>query len=106
MGHKSDFSFRVYRTVMKIPEGQVSTYGTIAGLISSPRAARAVGQALRASKWGDLSVPWHRVINAKGSISFRGELERAALQRVLLEEEGIPFNQSGHVDLEQFGWWG
>jgi methylated-DNA-protein-cysteine methyltransferase-like protein len=106
MGHKADFSFQVYRMVQKIPLGQVTTYGTIATLIYSPRAARAVGQALRASSWGDLVVPWHRVINAQGKISIRGELERPVLQRLLLEEEGIPFDRCGRVDLEQYGWWG
>ena len=106
MGHKADFSLQVYCIVQKIPLGQVTTYGTIAALICSPRAARAVGQALRASAWGDLAVPWHRVINAQGSISIRGELERSALQRLLLEEEGIPFDHCGRVDLEQYGWWG
>ena len=49
-------------------------------------------------------VPWHRVINAKGSISGRGDLVRPDLQRALLEGEGVIFDASGRCDLAIYRW--
>ena len=93
----------VYRVVRRIPEGRVSTYGQVAALAGMPRAARQVGYALNALS-GDEDVPWHRVINAKGEISARGERAFADLQRALLESEGVDFDRRGRIDLETYGW--
>lgn len=93
----------VYRAVRRIPPGAVSTYGEIAGLAGMPGAARQVGWALNALSEED-DVPWHRVINARGEISGRGEREYADLQRALLESEGVEFDRHGRVDLDRYGW--
>lgn len=99
------FYDRVYEVVKKIPRGKVTTYGTIASLLNSPRAARAVGYALNALKKTEIDkIPWQRVINAKGEISFKGDALRATLQRKLLEKEGIVFNIVGQIDFTTFGW--
>lgn len=94
----------VTRAVAAIPPGRVTTYGTIAAMIGRPLAARAVGYALRALPV-DTTVPWHRVINAKGTISLKarhpGETD---LQRQLLEREGVVFDAEDRVDLGRFGW--
>jgi methylated-DNA-protein-cysteine methyltransferase-like protein len=100
------FAERVYALVRQVPYGRVTTYGNVATLISSPRAARAVGNALKAGRWGPDPVPWHRVINGAGRISFKGDVARAGLQRALLEQEGVVFGPDERVDLERFGWWG
>ena len=60
---------------------------------------------LNALKKDDLqAVPWQRVINAKGEISFKGDTIRANLQRKLLEQEGIVFNVVAQIDLSRYGW--
>ncbi len=93
----------VYRLVRDIPKGRVMTYGQIATITGAPRAARAVGYAMRAS--GDRSdVPWQRVINHKGAISARGDVERPLLQRQLLEDEGVVFNDEDRCDLKLYRW--
>ena len=71
----------VYRVVRRIPCGQVATYGQVAAMAGMPRAARQVGWALNALDAGD-DVPWHRVINAKGEVSTRGEREIEGQGRV------------------------
>ena len=103
---KPNFYNEVYRVVRKIPKGKVTTYGTIAILLGRPRAARAVGYALNAIKKNDgsHSIPWQRVINAKGQISHRGDSPRAILQRKILVAEGIVFDKLESVDLKKYGW--
>ena len=94
-----------YRVITRIPEGRVATYGQIAALAGRPRHARQVGYALAALPDGS-EVPWQRVVNARGEVSLRAvaDLGRSGFQRHLLEEEGVPFDLQGRIDLERFGW--
>ncbi len=92
------FRQKVYDWVARVPEGSVSTYGDIATLLGSPRVARQVGYALSAlPEKHAASVPWHRIINGQGRISFRGDLSRAELQQRKLEAEGVAFDAQGRV---------
>jgi methylated-DNA-protein-cysteine methyltransferase-like protein len=92
----------VYEIVKRIPRGRVSTYGRIAKLAPVPRGARGVGWALHGlGPVQGREVPWWRVINAAGRISNEFN---AALQRELLEAEGVRFDERGYVDLERFLW--
>ncbi len=93
------FHQRVYDVVRAVPAGFVTTYGDVAAVLGSPRVARHVGWALAALR--DEDVPWHRVINAKGTISFRGDTPRAVLQRARLRAEGVAFDARGRVDLKR-----
>jgi methylated-DNA-protein-cysteine methyltransferase-like protein len=93
---------RVYSIVRQIPEGRVATYGQIARLLGTPHWARQVGYALAALR--DDQIPWHRVVNAKGGISPRGKSGYEELQRVMLENEGIVFDEKGFIPLKQFQW--
>ena len=96
------FFERVYQVVRQIPSGRVATYGQIARLLGEPHAARTVGWAMRAST--DPTVPWHRVLNAQGRISAVDRRPGGPLQRALLEEEGIHFDERGRVDLAAYQW--
>jgi methylated-DNA-protein-cysteine methyltransferase-like protein len=96
------FHRAVFRLVRKIPRGQVATYGQIAAILGYPRAARAVGYAMRHCEAG---VPWHRVVNASGGISLRGNVSGMLTQRVLLEQEGVPVRR-GRVRLDRHRWRG
>jgi methylated-DNA-protein-cysteine methyltransferase-like protein len=60
---------------------------------------RTVGDAMNASPE---DVPWQRVINSRGTISIGGATGQK--QRVLLEQEGVVFEDNGRVDFEQVGW--
>lgn len=99
----ANFYEAVYAVVREIPRGRVMTYGQIAVILGAPRAARAVGYALRASGREE-DVPWQRVINGKGMISARTEVERPMLQRILLEAEGVAFDEYERVDLTRYRW--
>ncbi len=99
-----NFADRTYWLVCQVPDGRVATYGQIATYAGSPRAARAVGNLMRRSLKNDRDIPWHRIINARGAISSKGDTARAELQRRLLESEGLVFDDSGRCDLDQHRW--
>jgi methylated-DNA-protein-cysteine methyltransferase-like protein len=94
------FNDQVYALVRCIPYGKVLTYGRVAKLLNVPRGARAVGWALHALPAGT-DVPWHRVINAQGGISIRGNPQAEQRQRELLEGEDVKFDEAGRVRLEK-----
>jgi methylated-DNA-protein-cysteine methyltransferase-like protein len=92
------FRERVYAATKKVPLGFVTTYGDVGGALGSRRVARQVGFALAALDAARArEVPWQRVINAQGRISFKGDLARAEVQRRLLEKEGLSFDDTGKV---------
>ena len=93
---------RVYALVCMVPAGQVTTYGQIAACIDRC-TPRMVGFAMAATPEGR-DIPWHRVINSQGMISIRANGDRDMLQRLLLEAEGVCFDEKGRVDLDVFGW--
>ena len=94
----------VWKVVSEIPPGHVLTYGEVARLAGMPRAARRVSQALRRAPRG-VKVPWHRVINSQGKISFPEDSSAWLKQKDMLEDEGVIF-LNGKVDLEHFGYRG
>jgi methylated-DNA-protein-cysteine methyltransferase-like protein len=100
-----------YRVVRRIPPGRVATYGIVAELAGHPRSARHVGFALATLKGTGAhhDIPWHRVLGSRSrrraGISIRDPIG-GALQRTLLEREGVEFGPGGNVALEEFGWFG
>ena len=94
--------FLVWEAVRKIPRGRVSTYGSIADECGFYGQARLVGYALH-NLPANSDVPWHRVVNARGAISFPEGGRQHARQKKLLRAEGIIFG-SGKISLSRYGW--
>ena len=95
---------RIYATVRQIPFGKVATSGQVADLAGLYGKARLVGYALFRVQIAD-DIPWQRVINSKGEISYSFKRQGGDyLQKVLLEEEGIKFKTNGKIDLNQYRW--
>ncbi|MDO9176898.1 MAG: methylated-DNA--[protein]-cysteine S-methyltransferase [Agitococcus sp.] len=63
----SEFQLKVWESLLKIPLGQLSSYGDIAAQIDNPKAARAVGSAIGDNPVAFL-IPCHRVIQASGAL--------------------------------------
>ena len=93
---------RIWQTVGKIPSGNVSTYGEIATRAGLPGRARLVGTALKNVPDG-LKIPWHRVVNARGELSFPHGSDGYLRQRSKLNDEGVEFHHH-RIDLKKFGW--
>ncbi|MBI2524775.1 MAG: MGMT family protein [Candidatus Rokubacteria bacterium] len=96
------FRRAVWRLVREIPAGRVVTYGQIAALLGRKGAARAVGKAMTRCPPG---VPWHRVVNARGGISRRANVESMLTQRILLQQEGVRV-RGGIVAISRHRWGG
>jgi AraC family transcriptional regulator, regulatory protein of adaptative response / methylated-DNA-[protein]-cysteine methyltransferase len=62
----TNFQLKVWETLLKIPMGELSTYGSIAQQIENPNASRAVGTAIGSNPVAFL-IPCHRVIQASGT---------------------------------------
>jgi methylated-DNA-protein-cysteine methyltransferase-like protein len=96
---------KIYRLVLRIPRGRVMTYGQVARLLEEKYSPRLVGWAMHATPHDDRNIPWHRVINSKGAISTgRVILHEPELQRLMLEAEGVVFDDRAHCDLRVYQW--
>ncbi len=96
----------IYEVIVQIPEGKVATYKQVALLAGLGRQPRMVGYALNKAP-EHLKLPWHRVINSQGKISYAiSRNGHDDLQKQLLLEEGIVFSIKGVIDLEKYGYCG
>jgi len=95
---KTSFEEKVHKAAAKIPKGRVSTYAQIAKEIGTPKAMRAVGNALNQSP-GMPSCPCHRVVKSDGRIG--GFASGPAAKKKLLSKEGISFHGNKIVGFEQ-----
>lgn len=94
----------VWHVVGGIPRGHVLTYGEVARLAGMGRWARRVSRAMRRAP-KTMQLPWHRVVNAQGKISFPADSPGYLRQMELLQEEGVVFT-NGRIDLERYGYRG
>ncbi len=97
MMQEDNLNERIWQVVAAIPQGKVATYGQVAALAGAPRHARYVGTVLKQLPSGS-TLPWFRVLNAKGEISFPKESPAYQRQREALESEGVVF-VGGRVSL-------
>ena len=72
----------------------MTTYGDLAALAGSPRAARIVGGIAHN---GPESLPWHRLVNAKGGLAVGFPGGGQFVQKQLLEQDGIRCDENWHV---------
>lgn len=93
---------KVWQVVAAIPCGKVASYGQVAELADLPRQARAVGKMMSQLP-KDSRLPWYRVINAQGRISFPLDSEGYQRQRERLESEGIEFSGE-RISLKHYRW--
>ncbi|MEM6915913.1 MAG: methylated-DNA--[protein]-cysteine S-methyltransferase [Verrucomicrobiota bacterium] len=76
----TEFQLKVWKALLRIPEGRVCSYSQVAAAVGNPRASRAVGAACGANRVGYL-IPCHRVIRETGIVDgYRwGTLRKKAM---------------------------
>jgi len=97
-----DFELRVHTIIGAIPCGHVATYGQIAKLAGQANYSRKVGRILKTLP-KDSKLPWYRVINSQGKISFPVDSSKFFEQKERLENEGVVF-LNNKVSLKEFQW--
>ncbi len=97
----STFRIRVEALVAQIPRGRIMTYGQLAALCGSARAARIVGGI---AHFGDPELPWQRVVNKSGGLASGYPGGRQG-HRAHLEAEGVRVSDDYRVDIHALLWW-
>jgi methylated-DNA-protein-cysteine methyltransferase-like protein len=95
---------RILQVIHAIPAGKVSTYGKVASMAGLSNQARAVGRYLSHLPEGS-TIPWYRVINSQGRLSFEIGSPRFLIQKQLLQQEMVNFTNN-KVDLKAHLWHG
>lgn len=102
---KKDFYQRVYDLARLIPEGRVTSYGSIAKALGSGRSSRMVGWAMNnSSKQEGTPVPAHRVVNRKGLLTGKHHFNPPEIMQERLEAEGIKVINDQIVDFDAVFW--
>lgn len=99
----TEFSTNVISVIQKIPKGKVATYGQIAALAGKPHAARGVSWILSSSSKAH-KLPWQRVVNSKGQISFPWTSQKFTRQKNLLRADGVEITPPNQIDLNRYQW--
>ncbi|WP_448698684.1 bifunctional helix-turn-helix domain-containing protein/methylated-DNA--[protein]-cysteine S-methyltransferase [Mucilaginibacter sp. AW1-3] len=86
----TDFQLKVWESLLKIPMGKLTTYGTLAKQIDQPNASRAVGTAIGSNPVAFL-IPCHRVIQSTGT--FGGYMWGPTRKAAIIGWEGVKTNQ-------------
>lgn len=102
MSNDNELQLRIWTLIGQIPAGKVTTYGELAKLAGYPNHARYVGGLLK-NLPKDTKLPWHRVINASGQISFPYQSEAYKTQHTKLTVEGVIF-KGRKISLITFRW--
>ncbi|MCP5207107.1 MAG: MGMT family protein [Hahellaceae bacterium] len=92
----------ILMVIRDIPEGFVSTYGDVAKRAGLPGYARHVGYVLK-NLPENSQLPWHRVINSQGKISFPTDTVQYREQRQRLTAEGLIFTNN-RIPLRKYLW--
>ncbi len=93
---------RIWQVVHSIPKGSVASYGQVARMAGLPGYARYVGHTMKALPTGT-KLPWHRVVNSQGRLSFPDNSRAYQTQKSRLESEGVVFVK-GRFSLKKYGW--
>lgn len=93
---------RIWAVIKRIPRGKVATYGQVAAEAGFVKQPRLTAQALRHAP-DELRLPWYRVINAQGKLSFEADSDAYRRARSQLEAEGVVFVRN-KIDFARYRW--
>ena len=99
----SEFFSNVYDVVRLIPEGKVTSYGSIANYLGAPRSSRMVCWAMNASH-NLKDVPAHRVVNRNGLLTGKMHFNPPERMEQLLTNEGLNIENDKIRNFEDVFW--
>lgn len=89
MKQESSFYQDVFELVALIPEGRVTSYGTIAKYLGAAKSSRLVGWAMNMSHTHETNIPAHRVVNRNGLLTGKMHFETPDTMANRLRAEGV-----------------
>ena len=97
---RGDFRRKIESLIAQVPVGMVTTYGDLAGLAGHAAASRIVGGI---AHYGDVNLPWHRLVNRFGGLAsgFHGGRE---VQAQILAQEGVTCTNYIVDDFKEIRW--
>ncbi|HLW30266.1 MAG TPA: MGMT family protein [Brumimicrobium sp.] len=98
-----DFFQRVFEITRLIPEGRVTSYGSIAKALGTAKSSRMVGWAMNASHREE-GIPAHRVVNRNGMLTGKMHFSPPEAMQERLEAEGIKVIDDKIVDFDKHFW--
>lgn len=104
MTSNEGFFQRVYKVVLQVPSGRVTTYGAIARYLGSPGAARMVGWAMNQSHQHTEFIPAHRVVNRHGLLTGKHHFDGSQLMQEMLENEGAIIEDNRILNMSEMFW--
>lgn len=86
----TEFQLKVWESLLKIPQGNLTTYGEVANDINKPKASRAVGTAIGSNPVAFL-IPCHRVIQSSGKLG--GYMWGTTRKQAIIGWEAVQVNK-------------
>jgi len=104
MTSSDQFFNRVYEVVKQIPQGRVTSYGSIARYLGASGAARMVGWAMKQCHYRPDFIPAHRVVNRYGLLTGKHHFDGMNLMQELLENEGAVIEGDRILNFQDLFW--
>lgn len=102
--NSKDFFQLVYQVCREIPEGRVTSYGTIARYLGSARSSRMVGWAMNNAHHQHPPVPAHRVVNRNGQLTGKMHFDPPQKMEILLKKEGVEVKNDQIINFKGVFW--
>ena len=99
-----DFYQNVFDLVKEIPEGRVTSYGTIAKYLGAARSSRMVGWAMNISHTQKDDIPAHRVVNRNGMLTGKMHFSTPTEMEDRLKAEGVKVINDQVQDFKKVFW--
>jgi len=88
----------VYKKLLQVPKGQITTYGELAKAVGLKNGQRAIGRIMNKNPYPAI-VPCHRVVNSNGKIG--GYVYGVDVKTNMLRKEGIEIQNGKILDFEK-----
>ena len=91
-------SIKVYKKLLEVPEGKVTTYGDLAKAVGLVNGQRAIGNIMKKNPF-PVIVPCHRVIKSDGTVG--GYAYGTERKKYMLSKEGLKINNNKILDFQK-----
>ncbi|HSB50246.1 MAG TPA: MGMT family protein [Nitrosopumilaceae archaeon] len=88
----------VYKKLLQVPKGKVTTYGELAKAVGLKNGQRSIGRIMNKNPY-PVIVPCHRVVNSNGKIG--GYAYGQDVKTNMLSKEGIEIQNGKILDFEK-----